>query len=453
MCQDRRRGRAGPGFLSASFVAALVLAAGASPAAEPWTLERALDFSLTNSPDAHLARERVAAARAALEQADSAFWPRLQFQSSYTRTDNPMLVFGSILNQRSYRSSLDFNDVPDIDDLNTHGIVTLPLYAGGRNVAEHAAARAGAQAAREDAQAVRNALAFEVTRGFCTVLKTRQFILAAESGVRNYETNLAIARHRFNAGSLLKTDLLDIEVRLAQAQEDLVRARAAHRLSIRILRNLLGIESGEFLVSDSAPSAEVPESGDFSSRPELAAARGREEAAEAQWQAARSGYLPRVNAFGGVEYDYGFRTEGDGKSYTAGLALQWDLWDGLLTRGKTREARADLDAAREQTRKVRLALDLEVEQARLDLGQATERLGVTEKAVAQAAESADLTRARFEQGLALSTQLFDAETALTTARVRLAEAQADRRIAVAALRKALFLPQLDPAASSDHSSK
>jgi hypothetical protein len=54
-----------------------------------------------------------------------------------------------------------------------------------------------------------------------------------------------------------------------------------------------------------------------------------------------------------------------------------------------------------------------------------------------------VTRARFSQGLALATQLIDAETALTAARVRRAEAEADERIAVAALRKALGLPQIE----------
>lgn len=54
-----------------------------------------------------------------------------------------------------------------------------------------------------------------------------------------------------------------------------------------------------------------------------------------------------------------------------------------------------------------------------------------------------LTRKRFEQGSVLSTQLLDAETALLSARVRRAEAEADQRIAVAALRKALGWPQLE----------
>ncbi|HPU54870.1 MAG TPA: TolC family protein, partial [Verrucomicrobiota bacterium] len=91
----------------------------------------------------------------------------------------------------------------------------------------------------------------------------------------------------------------------------------------------------------------------------------------------------------------------------------------------------------------RLAIGFEVEQARLQLKEASERLAVTEAAVAQAQESVDLTRSRFEQGLMTSAQLIDAETALIAARVRRAEAEADRRIAIAALRKALGRPQLD----------
>jgi outer membrane protein TolC len=44
--------------------------------------------------------------------------------------------------------------------------------------------------------------------------------------------------------------------------------------------------------------------------------------------------------------------------------------------------------------------------------------------------------------------LIDAETALVAARVRRAEAEADRQIAVAAVRKALGLPQLESQSKS-----
>jgi len=417
-------------------------------AAEPWSLERALAYALAHNPDAQIAQQRIDAAQARLEQANSAFWPRLQVQSGYTRTDNPMMVFGSILNQRSYSTSLNFNDVPDVDDLNARGIVTVPLYAGGRNVASRQAAKANTEAARQERAAIRNALGFEVSRAFHTVLKTRQFIHAAEAAVKSFETNLVVAGKRLEGGTLLKSDVLDLEVRLAQAREDLVRARNAKALAERALRNLLGIEDGELIAADTAPVVSAPHAADFSQRPEVATARERESAAQAQVRGMKSGYQPRVSAFGSFDYDYGWVTGGDGRSYTAGVMAQWDLWDGFSTRSKIREAQANLESAREEQRKLRLAIDFEVEQARLNLKAADERLAVSGQAVAQATESANLTRHRFEQGLALSTQLIDSETALVAARVRRAEAESDQRIAIAALRKALALPQLDSPPSS-----
>jgi outer membrane protein len=428
---------------SVSTLLGWVLLSSAAFGAEPWTLERALEQALAHNPDTQLARYRITAAKAGVEQANAAFWPRVQLQSSYTRTDNPIMAFGSVLNQRAYSSSLNFNDVPDVDNLNARGVVTIPLYAGGRNKAGREAAKANAEAARQDDAAVRNALSFEVARSFHTVLKTREFIRAAEAAVSSFQTNVAIANKRLEGGTSLRTDVLDLEVHLAQAREDLVRARNANALANRTLRNLMGIEGGAFEILDSAPSAPAPDSGDFSGRGELAAVRHRERAAEEQVRGAKAGYLPRISAFGSLDYDYGPKFESGGGSYTVGGLLQWDIWDGNLTRAKVREAQANLESAREEQRKVRLALGLEVEQARLELKAASERLTVTQQAVAQALESASLTQARFQQGAALSTQLMDAETALVGARVGRAEAEADQRIALAALRKAVGLPQLE----------
>lgn len=338
----------------------LVAGALAVNAAEPWSLERALDYALAHNPDARIAQQRIAATQAGLEQANSSFWPRLQVQSSYTRTDNPMQVFGSILNQRSYSTSLNFNDVPDVDNLNTRGVVTVPLYTGGRNVAGRQAAKANTEAAKLEHAAIRNALGFEVVRAFHTVLKTRQFIRATEAAVNAFDSNLEVANKRLEGGTLLKSEVLDVEVRLGQAREDLVNARNANALAERALRNLLGIEEGEFLVAETAPVVGAPTSGDFTPRPELAAARERERAAQALVRGAKSGYQPRVNAFGSLDYDYGWVRNGDGGSYTAGVMMQWDLWDGFSTRSKAREAKANLESAQEEQRKLRLALDFEV---------------------------------------------------------------------------------------------
>lgn len=434
------RRRSGAWRLSVCLLAAALAREGA--ATEPWTLDRAISCALTNGPDARLAQHRIASAEAAIQEANAAFWPRLQFGSSYTGSDNPMNVFGWALNQRAFSTAMDFNHPPTADDMNVRGQVTVPLYSGGRNVAGRRAATANVEASRQEAFAVRNALEFEVARAYFTVVKAGQFIHAAEAAVHAYETNRAIASRRFDGGTILKTELLDVEVRLAQAREDLVRARNMKALAEHALGNLLGLENTPVTVAEALPELAVPGTSDFSRRPELRATHERQRAKEAEVRRAQAGYLPRLNAFGSYDRDEGWEFRGAGRSWTAGLLLQWDIWDGRLTAARVQGARADLDTARETDRKTRLAIELEVEQARLNLEAASERLGVTEKAVAQARESTALTRVRFDQGLALATQLIDAETALTTARVRRVEALADQRIAVAALRKALALPQL-----------
>jgi len=412
--------------------------------AEQWTLQRALSHALTNSPDARIAQQRITAARAVIDQANSALWPQLQFKSTYVRTDNPVMVFGSLLNQRSIDlGTLDFNNVPDVDNLNVRGVVSMPIYTGGQITAARKGATANAESIKQDARAVRNTLGFEVARAYHTIMKARGFVRATEAAVASYENNVAIARKRHEAGTMLKSDVLAVEVRLAQAREDLVRARNGLALATRALRSLIGVDDESFEVAEDAPSVEVPSELDFSGRPELASLEQKRRAAEVAVQGAKSGYLPKVGVFGSLDYDHGWRFNGDGGSWTAGAMLEWNLWDGKATRARVNEARANLEMIDEHDRKLRLGLDLEVEQARLGLKEADERLEVTSTVIAQAEESVQLTRARFEQGLALATQLIDAETALTAARVRRAEAEADRNIAIAALRKALGLPQLD----------
>ncbi|MCS7338737.1 MAG: hypothetical protein NZ739_10965, partial [Verrucomicrobiae bacterium] len=65
-------------------VIGLTLSGLGAKAAEPWRFEDTIRFALTNSPDARVALQRIAAAEAGLRQANAMAWPKLQFQSSYT---------------------------------------------------------------------------------------------------------------------------------------------------------------------------------------------------------------------------------------------------------------------------------------------------------------------------------------------------------------------------------
>jgi outer membrane protein len=425
------------------------LLSSAHLAAEEWSLDRAVATALQHNPDAGAARARVEGAQAMLQQAQSAWRPQLSLSGRYTDTNSPMLAFGSILNQRAFNFGLDFNHPGQIDNLNATGTVAYNLYAGGRATAHRTAARAGAEAADLDLRAAQHRLAVEVIRAALNLRQARDAVTTVDSGVRSYEAAVSAARARFEAGGLLKADLLSLEVQLAQTRESFSSARHGAALAARAFQYLLGLEttdqSVELLDHDPALARlTVPATGDFSQRPELLGVQARVRAATAMVEAARGAHRPTVNAFASYQYDQGWKTASHGDSWLAGVAVDLNIFDGGQTNGKIRQSRAELAEVQEVARKSALGISLEVEQARLAHEDAVERLAVSSRAVEQAVESAALTRARFEKEALLTADLIGAETRLLEARLRRTAAAADERVAVVELRRALGLTPLPP---------
>jgi outer membrane protein TolC len=170
--------------------------------------------------------------------------------------------------------------------------------------------------------------------------------------------------------------------------------------------------------------------------------QARVRAAEAMVDAARGARRPNVNAFASYQYDQGWQTDRHGDSWLAGVSVDVNVFDGGQTSGKIRQSNAELAQVREMLRKATLGIGLEVEQARLAHASATERLAVSAEAVAQAEESAKLSRARFEKEALLTADLVGVESRLLEARLRHTIAAADERIALVDLRRALGLTPL-----------
>ena len=115
-----------------------------------------------------------------MQQAQSAWYPQLAVSGRYTDTNNPMMAFGSILNQRAFNFGLDFNHPGQIDNLDAAGTVAYNLYSGGKASAGRQAARAGAQAAAYDLNAARHELAAEVVKAVLNLQKAREAVGAVE---------------------------------------------------------------------------------------------------------------------------------------------------------------------------------------------------------------------------------------------------------------------------------
>jgi outer membrane protein TolC len=424
-----------------------LLFAAAVARAEPWTLDRAVATALERSPDARSARARADGAQALVDQAQSAWQPQVTLSGRYTTANSPLVAFGSILNQRAFNPGLDFNRPGVIDNLNATGTVAYNVYAGGRASATRSAARAGVQAAELDLQTARQRLTAGVVRAALNLRKARETVSAVAGGVRTYEAAVAVARARFDAGQLLKADLLSLEVQLAQTRESQSSARHAAALAERAFLFALGLEPAADtveLVADDPALARltVPAKSDFRQRPELLSLQARVRAAEAAVAVARSGGRANVNAFASYQYDQGWKLARHGDGWLTGLAVDLNVFDGGQTAGKVRQSAAELTQAKEMLRQAELGLGLEVEQARLAHADAAERLQVSNRAVDQATESAALSRARFEKESLLAADLIGAETRLLEARLRRTVAEADERLALVDLRRALGLNPL-----------
>lgn len=419
--------------------------------AETWTLARAIAVAQADNPDARIAQERLAGAEALIAQARSARLPQLSVQTRYTETNSPLVAFGAILNQRAFNFGLDFNQPGRIDNLNATGTVAYNLYSGGRATAGLAAARAGRAAAEQDVQAARQQLAGAAAKAYFDLRKAREAVTAIEGGVRSYTAAVAAAQARFEAGQLLKADLLGLQVQLAQTQEALSTARHQAALSEKVFFLILGRASAgpvELAEPDATVARLVlPAATETPQRPELAGLQHREQAAEAMVAAARGARRPTVNAFASYQYDHGWQTRRGADSWLAGVSADLNLFDGGQTGGRIRQSLAQLAEVKELLRKAELGIGLEVEQARLAHTDAAGRVAVSELAVAQAEESAALTRLRFEKGAVLTAELIGAESRLIEARMRRTVAQADAQLAVADLRRALGLPILEQSES------
>ncbi|MFZ5774441.1 MAG: TolC family protein [Thermodesulfobacteriota bacterium] len=416
---------------------------------EAWTLREAVRFALANSPDSKAGLARIEAARAGVTAERSAFLPQLSVQSRYGQTNNPMYSFGNILNQGAFHPGIDFNSPGRTDALSLGVRIGYRLFNGWQDIAGLDGAKAREEASRMELASVHSQLAFEVVRGFNAIRQAEGMVRAQEEAVKSAEAAAKVAKARHDEGVLLRSELLDLEVRQAASREALLQARHGLALAQRVFANLLGLEAGamriDTVVNDqpATPPVETPVH-----RPELEGVDAMIRVAQARVRQANATLFPEVEGYAGYNTEKGFELDSSGDSWEAGVMLRYPLFDGGRSSAMRSTARAGLAEAQEQRRKLALAIGLEVEQARLGQLDAKERLAVTAGVVEQAGESARITRERFKEGQVKAADLIGVEARLTEAKVRRIMAESADAIATAEMRRSLGLPQFEESAPS-----
>jgi outer membrane protein len=391
--------------------AAVVLLAASAGAAE--TLPEAWGMALDRDRGFAAARSRTEAAHLEAEAARAQRWPVLALGGSYTWLDDSPAFDFSFTGLPLTPPPL----FPGDEFLMGSASLTLPVFTSGRISAGIAAAEAQSRGADARLAGAQQELKLAVAESYVGVLRARRALAVAQSNVTSLEALAGDVDSMFERELVPKNELLAVQVALADASQNRLRAANAAELALADYNRRLGqplerpVELAELL-----PEPE-PLPSDLDSLVAMAVERRSEidaltEQSEALGQLARterSRVLPQVSLTGSYSYlENGFLDDDD--VLYAGVGVQWALFDG----GQSRKRAAALERSRRAVQDQRLDLEsligLQVRQAWLEVEETRQRVLVTANAAEQAEENLRIARERYGAGLGTQTQLLEAES-------------------------------------------
>jgi outer membrane protein TolC len=146
----------------------------------------------------------------------------------------------------------------------------------------------------------------------------------------------------------------------------------------------------------------------------------------------RGEYLPSVFVSGGYEYNENrYMVHQDNWSVIAGVNIS--LFAGGSTDAKVGMAKSEVVSLRMTRQKLLDAIRMEVQAAWLEVQSSLKRIDVALSAVGQAQENLRLQRIRYQEGVAISTDVLDAVTLMITAETNAWKANFGLKRAEAAL--------------------
>ena len=415
-------------------------------AGQSLSLGNAVEQTLARNPAiaATAARKDAAAAREA--EARAGRYPRVEVSESATRGNNPVFVFGSLLEQGEFAPrhfDPAFLNAPD-PMTNFRAALTARFAVFDRFQTSNAVRRGrnGVSRAEIELEEVRQRLRSETIARFYGVTVAEERLRLANEVVRVAEGDAKAARDRFDQGLLVESEPLAADVHLASlrtralaagGEVEVARAALATLLQ-RPLHETIAVDGTlPLLRVDPLPLDDVIARA-IANRAPVKLATSAKSDALLRLAAERASVLPRVDAFGSFGASGG--TFGSRNAdHTAGVIVTIDLFDRARP-ARIAAARAESEAVSAAETIARDAVTMESIAAWHRLRVARETASVAAGAVGQAQSAARIVRDRYEQGLTTITEQLRAQTTLVSARFDLLAAQYETVLAHAELLRA-----------------
>ena len=319
-----------------------------------YSLAELVDFAERNNPETQVAWESAKARAAALRIAQSELYPALA-GIAFSQVDRDDLLFDDSFVRQTIAT---FEPLLQL---------RYTMFDFGGRASRIATARAELSAANFAFNDTHRKIVFQVADSYYRLLNAIGQVDAAEASLLNAKTVQEAAEARLTHGLATLPDVLEAKSATAQAEYDLQSARGAEEIAHGDLATVLGIAptiSIGVQSLDELPAPEIDlESIDelmdraLELRPDLLQQFAEVNAAETRIREARAAYYPSLkfeSAIGG-QYQFGWQQQfpaahRTGLPFTAGVRVDWNIFDGGARKNNLLRAEELRDAATAQAR-------------------------------------------------------------------------------------------------------
>lgn len=419
--------------LTLAVVAAQAGAVLAQQPAAPLSLPAAVETALANHPAMRGAHAGQSMADARLAEAQSGRLPRLSAGERITNSNNPVFVFGSLLEQGRFgpeNFAVDSLNNPDaLTNFRTSIEVSVPVFDQRQTSTKIAQSRLAREQADAQLDTIQQRLRFNVVQAYYGVLVAEAGKAVADEAVQSAEADRERLRKLFESGMIVASDVLAVEVQLADFRQKQIQATGDIASAYAALDTALGLPvdtphrlSGELADRTfSAPAMEDLVRTALEVRPDYKQLELQVRIRDEAIHGAKGEYLPRVDAFASAGTS-GHGLANASSDYSVGVSVSYSLFDAGR-RARLDQALAARDVADAERQERADAIRLDVVRAYNDFVAAGERLRVAAAAIDQAAETLRIVRNRHAAGLTQVTEVLRAQTALVDARTSLVQAR------------------------------
>lgn len=315
------------------------------------------------------------------------------------------------------------------------------LFNGFKDFASKESARYLSESSLYSLNAIKQDIVLSTKTAYINYLDKQNALETYNSAYKLFQEQFIDSQNRYNQGLIAKNDLLQVQVNMSSAKQNVVKAQGDLKVAKFQLSNILGgmnleNESIEKLNEQTLKSFVYDESL-LENRSEIQALKMNLESIKELEKSAKSGYYPKVDASISQNRYYDelskkIENKEDNQNI-ANVTATWNLYNGgydssLITIYKTKYL-----SSKAQLEKTKLDIKLQFENAKSNLQVANENLETSKLALLQANENYAIVKNRFDEGISTSTDLTDANYLLTQAKQGFNRAYFDKFIAISTL--------------------